>query len=76
MTFKNGLSEYQNVGRHSGSKSNRRRGNAKALTAEHFNVVEMRPGQSCKLRWLGRLLCYTSAILSFGLAVAFGLSVV
>lgn len=77
MTIHNGLSDPQGNPRRSGSKLGGRRGSAKALTVDHLNVVEIRRSANrSDMRWVGRLLCYTSAILSLGLAVAFGLTLI
>lgn len=76
MAFRNGLAGNDAENRRPVGAKSSRRGSVKVLTVDRFNVVEVRRDGKSDLRWVGRLLCYTSAILSFGLAVAFGLTVV
>lgn len=76
MAFRNGLAEKSARKQRSAGKNGSRRGNVKVISADRLNEVEIRRDTGSDLRWVGRLLCYTSAILSFGLAVAFGLTII
>lgn len=75
MTFNNELTDVAVKTRRRRGEPRHRRGSVSAVVVDDYNIVELKREDHSELKWLGRLLCYTSAILSVGLVVAFALTI-